>query len=441
MDSKRKTGTQSLIVLLAILPLAFSLTNKGDAQRMPIVAEGKSLARVVTHEQPSPIVDGAASLLVEYIRRSTGVTLEKVNDAAAPVQGMASIHCGSTKLVQGLKLKTEKMDKDGFVIAFPSASSIVLTGPTDLSVEYAVYDFLERYVGVRWLFPGAVGEHVPTLKSLSVPAVEVRQEPAFRHRLFSGLGKEEKPESRGEQGLWAKRNRMHDRLQFHHNLWSLYLPEKYTATHPEFFPMIGGKRFLPVPAEGKTSAQDVHAQVSWQPCFTAPGGIEEAVKNICEHFEKNPSVDSYSFGINDSNDYCTCDTCTAKDGGGKNVLGVRNISQSYYSWCNAVATGVNARFPDKVFGLLAYNGSYSPPQGFKLNPHVVPMMTYDRMKWADTSHEATGHALTELWGKSASVVGWYDYIYGGQFYLAPRVYFHQMEEYLRYGYDHNVRYY
>jgi len=65
-------------------------------------------------------------------------------------------------------------------------------------------------------------------------------------------------------------------------------------------------------------------------------------------------------------------------------------------------------------------------------------MTYDRMKWVDHSVEAEGKKLTEEWSSQAPVLGWYDYIYGTP-YIVPRVYFHKMAEYYRYGYEHGVR--
>lgn len=414
--------------------------SEQEGRRVPVVTEGKAVARIVVPAEPSRPVRASAKLLADYVEKSTGAKLETVKEPG-PKDGLTAIHCGDTEYVKGLKLGTEGMDADGFVIVCPDEKHVVLAGASDQGLEYAVDEVLERYVGVRWLFPGAIGEHVPKHASLRVPMAEVREEPAFRHRLFSGLGKEETPEHKGEQLAWARRNRLRNRIEFHHNLWRLFLPETYTSTHPHFFPIIDGKRFLPTPPKGKTSAQDTRTQACWQPCFTAKGSVEEAVRVIREHFKKKPHSDSYSLGINDSNQYCTCLTCLKMDGEEPNTLGVRHVSPSYYRWCNAIARGVNAKYPDKVFGLLAYNGAYDPAKGLKLNDHVVPFITYDRMKWVDPELRRMGHEVTEAWEKHAAVLGWYDYIYGGQFYLAPRVYFHERARYLRYGYQHNVRHY
>ncbi len=407
---------------------------------MLLVQAGKALAQVVLPTAASPALREAAAALTDGVRRSTGAALE-VRTEGDPPDGLIQIHCGATAYVQRLGLRLDELDTDGFVIACPEARHLVLAGGSDLGVEYAVREFLERYVGVRWLFPGPLGEHVPPHADLALPTATVREQPAFKQRLFSGLGKAESPECRGEQAAWARRNRMHERVQFHHNLWRLFLPETYTVTHPEFFPVLAGTRFLPAPATGKSSAEDEQAQVSWQPCFTAPGSAPEAVRIICEHLAKTPGATSYSLGINDSSRTCTCPTCVARDGDRCNEIGARDISASYYAWCNAVAGGVRAQYPDAWLGLLAYNGAYSPPRDLRLDDRLVPFITYDRMKWADPELERLGHQLTEQWSGSAATLGWYDYLYGGQFYLAPRVYMHHMASYLRYGYAHGVRHY
>jgi len=59
------------------------------------------------------------------------------------------------------------------------------------------------------------------------------------------------------------------------------------------------------------------------------------------------------------------------------------------------------------------------------------------MKWADPTIAAEGKRVTEQWQKAASRLGWYDYIYGTP-YCVPRIYFHTMADYYRYGVRHGV---
>ncbi len=379
-----------------------------------VVLDGKPAAVVCVDAKADAQVRKAAELCVAYIQESTGAALPVVSEA--PAEGTV-LFIGPSKHTMDL----EGLDDDGYVIAFPDARSIVIQGPTNWGTEFGVCEFLERYVGVRWLLPGEHGTDVPARKTLSVPADPVRDEPAFFSRLFSGLqGK--------AQTDWARRNRMRGRVSFHHYLLHLFPPETYTKSHPEFFPMHGGKRFLP-------ATNSTH---HWQPCFTAPGIVEEAIERINVYFDAHPEATSYSLGANDSSGYCECEKCLARISGERNFLVRMDYSDLYYDWANQVIEGVLKKHPGKWFGCLAYSEVAAPPKKVKVHPRLIPYMTYDRMKWKNPELSKTGKALTKDWHAASPVLGWYDYIYGTP-YCLPRVWFHHMAEYYRFGHEEGVR--
>jgi hypothetical protein len=259
------------------------------------------------------------------------------------------------------------------------------------------------------------------MKTIAVSEGSISDQPVFFSRLFSGL--------RGTcQTQWAQYNRMHGRVSFHHNLLHLLPPAKYTKTHPEFFPMKDGKtRHLPT--------ADEHG---WQPCFSAPGLADEAIRNIIAYFKEHPEASSYSLGANDSSGYCRCTNCMARISGEKNFLGLTDFSDLYYDWCNQVIEGVLKVYPDKWFGCLAYSEVAGPPKKTKVHPRLIPYMTYDRMKWIQPTIEVDGHKATEVWHAASPTLGWYDYIYGTP-YCLPRVFFHKSEQYLRYAQAQGVK--
>ena len=47
----------------------------------------------------------------------------------------------------------------------------------------AIYEFLERYVGVRWYWPGDSGRSTPKMDMLTIPPVYLTDAPVFRKRL------------------------------------------------------------------------------------------------------------------------------------------------------------------------------------------------------------------------------------------------------------------
>ncbi|MGD0626639.1 MAG: DUF4838 domain-containing protein [Thermodesulfobacteriota bacterium] len=378
---------------------------------------GQPKAVIIIPSDASQQIKSAAVILSKYIKISTGGYLSIFMEPE-----MAK---DESKVKIWLKPNLNKgqlnLDEDGFVISFPDRNDIVIGSRTEWGTEFAIYEFLERYVGVRWLMPGPDGEHVPSHPTLDILPGEVRAEPAFIFREFSGL--------KGEpQVTWARRNRMRGRIQFHHNLYRLFPPETYVKTHPEYFPLRNGKPYLP------SSNNDQ----SWQPCFSAHGIVQEAVRNILDYFAQHPEATSYSLGINDSGNFCEKDQDRNGPKNDKNLLGYRDFSNPYFRWANGVAEGVLKEYPDKWFGCLAYQEVAQPPSKVGVNPRIIPYMTYDRMKWVDPQIRAEGEGLTEAWKSKSPVLGWYDYIYGTP-YLVPRVYFHEMAEYYRWGYRNGVR--
>ena len=404
----------------AVVCVGIALSLGCEPKTVTLVQDGLPMARIVIAQKAPDEIKAAARALARYMEEASGARLEVLSDDAAQADEGLTIQVGRTRLSTDEPLFAKDLDEDGFVIQ-ARPKTVIITGPTDWGTEFGVYDFLERIVGVRWLLPGADGDDVPVMKTISVPIGKISDQPVFFSRLFSGL--------RGTpQAQWARFNRMHGRISFHHNLLHLLPPAKYTKTHPEFFPMKDGKtRYLPAPEEH-----------GWQPCFSAPGLADEAVRNIIAFFKEHPDVTSYSLGANDSSGYCRCPNCLARISGEKNFLGLVDYSDLYYDWCNQVIEGVLKVYPDKWFGCLAYSEVAAPPKKVKVHPRLIPYMTYDRMKWIQPEIEADGHKATEAWHAASPTLGWYDYIYGTP-YCLPRVFFHKSEEYLRYAQSQGVK--
>ena len=397
--------------------IVLALCLSGAAQAAVVVQDGQAKAIIIVPADAPEQRQDSAALLQQYVKQSSGAELPI---AAKPSGGLA-IHLGRSAFVDQHVPDLAKLDDDGYVIQSVGADGLILAGPTEWGTEFAVDEFLERYVGVRWLLPGKDGTDVPMQQTIEVPAVNLRQEPVYFSRLLSGL--------RGSvQGDWARRNRMHGRVSFHHNLLHLFPPSKYFATHPEFFPIVNGERYQP------TSDDDPH----WQPNFSDPGIVAEAVKNIKQYFKDHPEATSYSLGINDGRGYDESPASLARETGTENFLGIRDVSDSYYRWANDVVTEVLKEYPDKWFGCLAYSNVVEPPEHIKVHPRIIPYMTYDRMKWIKPELRAQGEQLTREWHAQSPTLGWYDYAYGSP-YCVPRVYFHQMAAYLRFGAANGVK--
>lgn len=335
-------------------------------------------------------------------------------DGAHPI----NIWIGHHEVAERWNVDLGDLDSDGFAIIFRDTDDILILGPSDWGTEFGIYAFLEEYVGIHWLMPGIDGEHIPKLSDLDIKIQDMRQSPVFISRLLFGL-------DNPTVSLWARRNRMHSRFRFHHNMYNLFPPGKIRATHPQFLPQ--KRKTGDFPAQGQFSG--------WQPCFLSPGIDTYAINEITSYFTMHPNEVSYSLGINDGkSDYrCANDPKLFTI----NYLDHKNWSDVFFNWANRVAEGVSIKYPNKWLGCLAYNTLAEPPESTVIHPQIIPFITSDRLKWVDPLQREKEIKIHNRWRQTGALLGWYDYIYGTP-YLIPRIYFDVMADNYRFASDNGV---
>ena len=336
------------------------------------------------------------------------------DDPLAP-EGQTLIYVGKKGLTLTESELLEGMADDGFVI-HQNGKRITIAGPTSWGTEFGVSEFLERYVGVRWLMPGEDWEDIPVTDQLTIPGNDqVRQEPAFFSRTFEST-------SYPMREQWKRNNRMHWHVDFGHNLFNLLPPSIYKDTNPEFYP----------------ADADLSTIHTWQPCFRAEGIVDESIANINAFFDDHPEAESYSIGINDTTNFCEANPNHPDYPNKINSIGMVDISDIFFEWVNKVSAGVFAKHPDKYLGTYAYYNVYDPPSNIQLDPRVIVYITDDRLSWTDEDLRNAGHSLTEAWARTGATVAFYEYLYGAP-YMVPRTYFDLMKDSYTYAADQGVQ--
>ena len=397
-----------IIAVAALFALAFTCYAGG----FPVIKNGKTIVELVPDENVACL---EASMLVEkYLKKSTG---SDANAAAGAPQIFFKIEKG-------------KLDIEGFRFSFPSANKMVITGGGPYGIKFGALDFCERFIGVRFLYPGPAGEHVPRLKDLSIPMKEFSDAPKYQtRRLDSG----NLHWSRKLYQDWFPllRGTPTHRLAIGHNLYHMFPVAKYGKTNPEYYPIIEGKRHIPKPPR---------TTVHWQPCMTHPAVIEKAVQIICDAFAKNPELRTWSLGQTDGNGYCECDGCKKfyPPNDETNLLGNKDRSLLYVQFCNRIAEAVTKKYPEAKFSIFAYGHTSIAPKGIKLHPALVPVITYDRLNWVDPERKAMDLKRQKGWSDISSEVCWWDY-FASNTYALPRVTIHHAANQFREGYNLNVR--
>jgi hypothetical protein len=208
----RTPNVSIMAALLAVLLVSGSLVHASDPMAAPdlmpvkmlrapkhapveLVREGEP--RAVIYLGEVPLSNNLRTLvleMVESIRLSTGATLPIV--LAAPPADQPVIVIGECDETRKARIDAAKIPVDGFVVKTASnrvylvGSSQPLPAGSDLwaywandGTAWAVADFLERFVGVRWYWPlEAGGRSVVKNPTLAIPPSYYTDAPVFRMR-------------------------------------------------------------------------------------------------------------------------------------------------------------------------------------------------------------------------------------------------------------------
>ena len=400
------------IVSVIVLLCGMSFVNAAE-KSFSILKDGKLVVEFITPKDDKACLE--ASMIIEkYIYKSSGQRADAiVSDAKIYFQ-----------------IEKGKMDLEGFRFSFPAPGKMVISAGGPNGIKYAALDFCERFMGVRFLYPGPAGEHVPKLKNLSIPMKEFSDAPKFTTRTL-GAGNNHWSRKRYQDWFPLHRGAMPYRLAITHNLYKMFPPSKYAKTNPDFYPIIDGKRYIPRPPR---------LGLHWQPCMTNPAVVKEAVRMICEAFAKDPDLRTWSLAQNDGDGYCECANCKKfyPNPDVRHRFGSKDRSMLYLQFCNKIAEGVTKKYPEAKFAIYAYNHTSIAPKDYKLHPSLVPVITYDRLNWVDPERKAKDMIRQSSWSAIADSVAWYDYFYSNQ-YVLPRITTHHVARQLREGYKLRVR--
>ena len=278
---------KSILLLLSLLPALF--VSAEPPESMTLVSGGKANFRVVTPDDPDWPTKLAADDIARCVAEATGAQVKIV-----PESKLADEKEERINFYVGLGKFTEKfldaMPKPyGYIIRFPDAQTIVIAGRLLLKDNYNTLDgvtyFLEKNLGVYNLMPGEIGMVIPKLEGdWRIECRDITRVPSLAGREFSGADgrwySSAEQSKKIETIQWIRRMGMtvSSVLKMVHNVGNLIDPEKYSWTHPEFFPLIDGKRRIPP----KVNQKDWRLR-NWEPCYTAPGIAEEAAKNVIEY--------------------------------------------------------------------------------------------------------------------------------------------------------------
>lgn len=401
--------------MLALLATALA---SASAQGLTLIDDGKPVAQIVLTADADDIERQAAEELNTYLAKISGAELPATN---SPEAGVATVYVGAPDEAVAADLDLATLAFDGFVVDC-DGERLILAGNCPRGTRNAVYWALEELLGVRWFVPTELGENVPHADTVSIPVMRRRDEPRFVNRRNHGID----TSIPGEGGKWRDRNRITDHSyavpfnRYSHWLNRVFPASKYGETHPEYYPLIDGKRRIPA----SDSAQN------WQPCTSNPEVIARTIEYGRQWFADQPEANFLSVGMNDSGAFCECGNCTALDIPGETFRGQQMLSDRYFTFVKAVADGLRDDYPDRYVSCIAYWTVESPPKRVELPDNVMVVITQDVAQWHDPKYKQTDMDFARAWADAPGEFGTYDYT--GLGWLMPRVYPQRMAESLRF---------
>ena len=159
-----------------------------------LIDGGRARAVVITADQPNPIAILAVQELLEHIKLATGVDLDVVTESAAPAPGrIARIFVGETRAAATAGINTTTLDYDAFVLRVRGGDVYIVGRENNKEYNrnsmlngtlYGVYEVIERTLGVRWLWPGELGRHVPSTDHVTIATTHETVRVAFKGRNY-----------------------------------------------------------------------------------------------------------------------------------------------------------------------------------------------------------------------------------------------------------------
>ncbi|MBR4675589.1 MAG: DUF4838 domain-containing protein [Victivallales bacterium] len=349
--------------------------------------------------------------------------------------------------------QAEGIDRDGFIIRTEDnrlhiygkddptrrliKDSFGYRESPDRGTLNGVYDFLERFAGVHFFFPGEMGTIVPRLQDWSIPTIDIMDRPDFTYRHLKMP--DEWSAEEAKRASFRLRSSS-TTIPNCHGLAFLGLIQRFKESHPEYFALMdNGLRHYDTNAARRSSrmghiclssgvreviAEDAIAFLSGHPA--AERGVCPPNGKIGWSHSRFPAGMPY-FNImpNDSYYRCRCENCWPHYS-----QGAQETSNFTWAFFNEIARKVKASGVHGRLTTMAYDGYRLVPD-MPIEDNILVMLAL-RGPWNEQNPTAQkwGLELLQAWNKKINRKLWL-WTYPSKFHLdmpglpnvAPRAFY------------------
>lgn len=358
---------------------ATTLVDNGRAEAVIVVADARK--------------SGPAAELRDYVEKASGARLDIVEERQLGQRGRtgARVFVGPVEAAKRV-VDLAKLQPEGFIIKSDGADLFIVgRDRTDagLLVEgtrHGVSEFLERYLGVRWLMAGPLGEVVPQQRTIRIDAADIRQEPllwqrrirdskvaAHKERVRQILDDWKVPLTEWEAAFatektrpWFTHHRLGSRVELLYGHAYAGWWNKYHEKYPDIFAL-------------QPNGTRINSPERERLCVSNPTLWDLVARAKIEELRARPTLTAASVSPNDGgsgNRFCSCERCRAWDSPAAQAMYRANprldpgpggqgpwppLTDRYLKFYNEVARRVKAELPDRYLGCYAYSLYRTPP--------------------------------------------------------------------------------
>ena len=452
-----------LLVAAAVVCTAF-------AKPVTLVKDGKASAVIVISDNAGDVAKNAANILSEHLKKISGAEIPIVKESDAPAG--TKIFVGATAAAAKAGLGVDKFVQEAWQIKVIDGNIYFAGGENDGKVFYeipenavfkqtqkiwaengfhrltrrgpiyAVVKFLDRQLGVRWLWPGELGTVVPKMNTITVPEnYSLAGKPAFQWRKYRigsdinalrkdpRISKDLKDLTFTPDAMKSYYNNLRQYLLIHQEGDSI--PTPAAASHIDG---VSGKLFKKHPdmfamrEDGKRAYFHGQKRLRW--CVSSP----KVEKYYLDTWDGGEWL---GIGEGDTRGFCRCKACMKLDAPQPVGFAGYSTTNRYIDLAKRVRAKAMKRNPDVKVAILMYMDYIMPPTIEKdLSWMYGKFVPYGSGMACNYPMKETDHKLImrtwDNWGKTGIMMNYRpNYLLTG--YAIPALDIRQSGEMLRHA--------
>ncbi len=430
-----KTHIAVLAVASALLVLASS------AHAITIVRAGRAEAVIVV---PVGSETAGAADLQRYLEKVSGAELEIVAEDKLEKRKSGNRVFVGPCLAAGRVVDIKELQPEGFVIKTVGDDLFIVgRDTTDSGMQvagtfYGVCEFLEQYLGVRWLMQGPLGEVAPKQATIEIASADIRQEPPLCLR--GNASKSVSADQAGNAGSWSSYQRLGSRVKIStgHAFGGWW--DKYHKQYPDIFAM-------------QPDGTRINSNHEERLCESNPTLWKLVAEEKIRELRAHPDLLAVSISENDGgpNHFCNCLACRACDSpetqerfkADPNLYMHQEsdlISDRVYHFYNEVAKLVRKELPDRYVSGYAYSVYQTGPVRDYPDPSdnlIIGYVGFDSEEYLNDTARAAQREDWLKWSKLTKHLFLRPNLLLQPISL-PIIYTHKLAEDLRFMADHGM---